>query len=61
MILKAETPFTLDGEIIFPRLFLSKILEKKNYSNEPYYNYADRIIKINECTDLKEKIRLLKR
>lgn len=60
-ILKAELPFIFNDEIIFPRLYLSKILENKNHSIEPYYNYANRIIEVNECLIPEEKIRVLKK
>lgn len=61
MILNAELPFILDNDMIFPRLYLSKLLENKNLSNEPYYNYVNRIIEVNECLKPEEKIKVLKK
>lgn len=61
MILKSEIPFVLDKDMIFPRIYLSKILENKDNSIEPYYLYANRVIKVNECSNLEEKARVLKK
>ncbi len=61
MLLRAEIPFILNDNIIFPRLYLSKILKDKNYSNDPYYNYANRVIEFNECTNPIEKVKILKK
>lgn len=59
-ILKAEIPFVIDNNIIFPRIFLSKTLANKDSSNAPYYNYANKILEINNCTKNNDKVLILK-
>lgn len=61
MILKSEIPFVLDNDMFFPRMYLSKILKNKDNSIEPYYLYANKIIEVNECYNLKEKVKVLKK
>lgn len=61
MILKAELPFILNDNMIFPRLYLSELLKNKHFSSKPYYIYANRIIEVNKCSKLEEKIKVLKK
>lgn len=60
LILEAELPFVFNNSMFFPRLYLSKLLKDKTFSNEPYYNYANKIIEVSKCHLPKEKIRILK-
>ena len=46
-ILTAEIPFIYNDNFIFPRLFLSNILENKLVNDVCYYNYSKAIILLN--------------
>lgn len=45
MFITAETPYTLQGNLVFPRIHLEEILEDKQTNPRAYIDYASEIIK----------------
>lgn len=53
MFIIAEQPEVINGEFIFPRVYLEQILKDKNINPIAFDNYAKKVLEINELKKVK--------